>query len=147
MGHIGLKPQSVLADSGYKIHGKTFEDAIKIFEDAITLEKAGVFAIVLEGIPEDLARLITNTIKIPTVGIGAGGFCDGQIQVLHDLIGLYGADVPKHAKSYLNLKNVIRESLNQYKKDVKSGDFPSNKHTYKMDQSVLKKLKGAIENY
>ena len=147
MGHIGLKPQSVLADSGYKIHGKTFEDAIKIFEDAITLEKAGVFAIVLECIPEDLARLITNTIKIPTVGIGAGGFCDGQIQVLHDLIGLYGADVPKHAKSYLNLKNVIKESLNQYKKDVKSGDFPSKKHVYKMDKSVLKKLKGAIENY
>ncbi len=147
MGHIGLKPQSVLADSGYKIHGKTFEGAIKIFEDAITLEKAGVFAIVLEGVPEELARLITNTIKIPTVGIGAGGFCDGQIQVLHDLIGLYGIDVPKHAKSYLNLKNVIRESLNQYKKDVKNGDFPSNKHIYKMDKSVLKKLKGAIENY
>ena len=102
MGHIGLKPQSVLVDSGYKIHGKTLNSALKIFHDALALENAGVFSLVLEGVPEELAQLITNAIKIPTIGIGAGKFCDGQIQVIHDLIGLYGKGVPKHAKAYLD---------------------------------------------
>ena len=98
MGHIGLKPQSILTDSGYKIHGKKFNDALKIYEDAIALERAGIFALVLEGVPEELAQLITESIQIPTIGIGAGRYCDGQIQVLHDLIGLFGTQVPKHAK-------------------------------------------------
>ena len=146
MGHIGLKPQSVLVDSGYKIHGKTLNGALKIFRDALALEKAGVFALVLEGIPEELGQLITKTIKIPTVGIGAGKFCDGQIQVIHDLIGLYGDRPPKHAKAYLDLKMLISRSLGQYKKDVTNIKFPSKENTYKFDKGILEQLKEAIEN-
>ena len=146
MGHIGLKPQSVLVDSGYKIHGKTFNGALKIYNDAVALEKAGVFALVLEGVPEELAQLITNNINIPTIGIGAGKFCDGQIQVLHDVVGLYGVTVPKHAKAYVDLKGLISQSLNDYKKEVTNTKFPSNENTYKMDKGVFEKIKVAIEN-
>ena len=146
MGHVGLKPQSVLVDSGYKIHGKTLNSALKIFHDALALENAGVFSLVLEGVPEELAQLITNAIKIPTIGIGAGKFCDGQIQVIHDLIGLYGKGVPKHAKAYLDLKMLISKSLGDYKKDVTNTKFPSKENTYNLDKSVLEKLKEAIAN-
>ena len=146
MGHIGLKPQSVLVDSGYKIHGKTLNSALKIYNDALALEKAGVFSLVLEGVPEELAQLITKAIKIPTVGIGAGKFCDGQIQVMHDLIGLLGDRVPKHAKAYLDLKMLISQSLVNYKKDVANTKFPSKENTYNLDKGVLKKLKEAIAN-
>ena len=146
MGHIGLKPQSVLVDSGYKIHGKTLNSALKIYHDALALEKAGVFSLVLEGVPEELAQLITKTVKIPTVGIGAGKFCDGQIQVIHDLIGLFGDRVPKHAKAYLDLKMLISQSLVNYKKDVANTKFPSKENTYNLDKGVLEKLKEAIAN-
>ena len=146
MGHIGLKPQSVLVDSGYKIHGKTLNSALKIYHDALALEKAGVFSLVLEGVPEELAQLITNAVKIPTVGIGAGKFCDGQIQVIHDLIGLFGDRVPKHAKAYLDLKMLISQSLVDYKKDVANTKFPSKENTYNLDKGVLEKLKEAIAN-
>ena len=146
MGHLGLKPQSVLIDSGYKIHGKTLNSALKIFHDALALEKAGVFSLVLEGVPEELAQLITKAIKIPTVGIGAGKFCDGQIQVIHDLIGLFGDRVPKHARAYLDLKMLISQSLVDYKKDVANSQFPSIENTYNLDKGVLEKLKEAIEN-
>ena len=146
MGHIGLKPQSVLVDSGYKIHGKTLNSALKIYHDALALEKAGVFSLVLEGVPEELAQLITKAVKIPTVGIGAGKFCDGQIQVIHDLIGLFGDKVPKHAKAYLDLKMLISQSLVDYKKDVANTKFPSKENTYNLDKSVLEKLKEAIAN-
>ena len=146
MGHIGLKPQSVLVDSGYKIHGKTLNSALKIYHDALALEKAGVFSLVLEGVPEELAQLITKAVKIPTVGIGAGKFCDGQIQVMHDLIGLFGDRVPKHAKAYLDLKRLISQSLVDYKKDVANTKFPSKENTYNLDKGVLEKLKEAIAN-
>ena len=146
MGHIGLKPQSVLVDSGYKIHGKTLDSALKIYHDALALEKAGVFSLVLEGVPEELAQLITKAVKIPTVGIGAGKFCDGQIQVIHDLIGLFGDEVPKHAKAYLDLKMLISQSLVDYKKDVANTKFPSKENTYNLDKGVLEKLKEAIAN-
>ena len=146
MGHIGLKPQSVLVDSGYKIHGKTLNSALKIYHDALALEKAGVFSLVLEGVPEELAQLITKAVKIPTVGIGAGKFCDGQIQVIHDLIGLFGDEVPKHAKAYLDLKMLISQSLVNYKKDVANIKFPSKENTYNLDKGVLEKLKEAIAN-
>ena len=146
MGHIGLKPQSVLVDSGYKIHGKTLNSALKIYHDALALEKAGVFSLVLEGVPEELAQLITKAVKIPTVGIGAGKFCDGQIQVIHDLIGLFGDKVPKHAKAYLDSKMLISQSLVDYKKDVANTKFPSKENTYNLDKGVLEKLKEAIAN-
>jgi len=146
MGHIGLKPQSILTDSGYKIHGKKFDDALKIYEDAIALERAGVFALVLEGVPEELAQLITESIQIPTIGIGAGRYCDGQIQVLHDLIGLFGTQVPKHAKSYVDLKNIISKSLSTYQQEVSQKQMPSNSQTYNMNEKELENLKKAIEN-
>lgn len=146
MGHIGLKPQSILTDSGYKIHGKKFNDALKIYEDAIALERAGVFALVLEGVPEELAQLITESIQIPTIGIGAGRYCDGQIQVLHDLIGLFGTQVPKHAKSYVDLKNIISKSLSTYQQEVSQKQMPSSAQTYNMNEKELENLKKAIEN-
>lgn len=146
MGHIGLKPQSILTDSGYKIHGKKFNDALKIYEDAIALERAGVFALVLEGVPEELAQLITESIQIPTIGIGAGRYCDGQIQVLHDLIGLFGTQVPKHAKSYVDLKNIISKSLSIYQQEVSQKQMPSSAQTYNMNEKELENLKKAIEN-
>ena len=146
MGHIGLKPQSILADSGYKIHGKKFSDALKIYEDAVALERAGVFALVLEGVPEELAQLITESLQIPTIGIGAGRYCDGQIQVLHDLIGLFGTQVPKHAKSYVDLKNIISKSLSTYQEEVLQRQMPSNAQIYNMNETELEQLKKAIEN-
>ena len=146
MGHIGLKPQSVLIDSGYKIKGKTSKDAFKIYQDAIALEKAGVFALVLEGVPEEVAKIITKKIKIPTIGIGAGCFCDGQIQVFHDVIGLLGPNVPKHANVYVNIQNSIAKGLNNYQLDVQKNKFPTSANTIKMNQQELDLLKQKIEN-
>ena len=146
MGHIGLKPQSVLQQSGYKIQGKKADTAIQIYNDACALEQAGVFSIVLEGIPEELAQLITEKIKIPTIGIGAGKFCDGQIQVVHDLIGLLGKTIPKHASLYLNMKEKIKNALEQYQIDVKNNQFPKIDNTFNMNQQELMKLKNKIES-
>ena len=146
MGHIGLMPQSVLQDSGYKIQGKTAEKAINIYKDAIALEKAGVFAIVLEGVPEELAAIITNTVKVPTIGIGAGISCDGQIQVLHDLIGLFDTKIPKHAKMFVNSKKNIKSALSDYKIVVENKKFPEERNSIKMNATELIKLKNLIED-
>ena len=146
MGHIGLKPQSVLIESGYKIHGKTHQTALKIYNDAIALEKAGVFALVLEAIPQELAALITQAVKVPTIGIGAGPFCNAQIQVLHDILGLLGNAVPKHAKMYINLEELITTTLMKYKNDIENMEFPNKAHSFIMDPIELKKLKKALEN-
>mgnify|MGYP006121591043 FL=1 len=146
MGHIGLMPQSVLQESGYKIQGKTAEKAINIYKDAIALEKAGVFAIVLEGVPEELAAIITNTVKVPTIGIGAGISCDGQIQVLHDLIGLFDTKIPKHAKMFVNSKKNIKNALTDYKIGVENKHFPEENNSIKMNSTELIKLKNLIED-
>jgi len=146
MGHIGLKPQSVLIESGYKIQGKTSDSALKIYQDALALADAGVFALVLEGIPEELAQIITQKIKIPTIGIGAGKFCDGQIQVLHDIIGLLGENVPKHANAYINSQKIIQDGISQYQSDVENNTFPNSNHSTKMDAQELTELKNKIEN-
>jgi len=146
MGHIGLKPQSVLIESGYRVQGKTSESALKIYQDALALESVGVFALVLEGVPEELAQIITQKIKIPTIGIGAGKFCDGQIQVLHDVVGLLGADVPKHANTYINTQNMMIGAIKQYQSEVENKHFPNNNHSTKMDVQELADLKNKIEN-
>jgi|TARA_B110000467_G_C18287869_1_gene462826 3-methyl-2-oxobutanoate hydroxymethyltransferase len=146
MGHIGLMPQSVLKESGYKIQGKTAEKAINIYKDAIALEKAGVFAIVLEGVPEELAAIITNTVKVPTIGIGAGISCDGQIQVLHDVIGLFNTKVPKHSKVFVNSHKDIKSALSEYKTDVENKKFPKESNSIRMNSIELIKLKKLIEN-
>ena len=146
IGHIGLKPQSVLIESGYKIQGKNSHSALNIYKDAIALQGAGVFALVLEGVPSELAEIITRTLKIPTIGIGAGKNCDGQIQVLHDLIGFFGPEVPKHAKTYLNLQDDLKNSINAYISDVENNVFPNKNNFITMNKNELKDLKIKIEN-
>ena len=128
MGHIGLLPQSVNIQSGYKVQGKKKKDAQKIFDDACALEQAGVFAVVLEGLPEDLSHQITDSLSIPTIGIGAGRYCDGQIQVYHDVLGLLSSFQPKHSKQFIDLHKLISQGLNDYKKAVESNKFPSSDH-------------------
>ena len=128
MGHVGLLPQSYHLSSGYRIQGKTQLEAEKIFMDAQAVQDSGVFAVVLEGIPSNLADKITQKLEIPTVGIGAGPHCDGQIQVYHDIMGLYGDIIPRHSKRYGNLGNQIQDMLMEYKEDVETKNFPSPKH-------------------
>ncbi len=146
MGHIGLKPQSVLQESGYKIKGKTFESAKEIYRDAIALEKAGAFSVVLECVPVELADIITSKLKIPTIGIGAGAGCDGQIQVFHDLIGSFKKSSPKHAKKYLNIERSIAAAIENYIKDVRDRIFPNQSNYVAMHKNTLAELKKALEN-
>ena len=118
MGHVGLLPQSFHLSSGYRIQGKTKFEAEKIYEDALVVQESGAFSVVLEGIPADLAERITETLEIPTIGIGAGPKCDGQIQVYHDILGLSKNPPPKHARKYHALYSAILRAIRQYKKDV-----------------------------
>ncbi|WP_196593705.1 3-methyl-2-oxobutanoate hydroxymethyltransferase [Pectinatus sottacetonis] len=140
MGHIGLTPQSINIFGGFKVQGKEEKTAHKLIEDALALEDAGVFSIVLEAVPEDLAKIITEKIHIPTIGIGAGRYCDGQILVINDILGMYSNFTPKFVKQYANLKDIIEKSITSYAEDVKSGQFPEKKHTFTINESVLKKL-------
>ena len=129
IGHIGLLPQQVLAAGGYKIAGKTAEGVKILLEEAKALENAGAFCVVLEGIPTEVSKQITESVSIPTIGIGAGIHCDGQVQVMSDLLGMSGF-VPKHAKPYANLSQTILDALSQYVKEVKSGEFPGAEHSF-----------------
>ena len=140
VGHIGLTPQSFHQMSGYSIQGKTKETAQHIVSDAIAVEKAGAFALVLEGVPSELAKKITKSISIPTIGIGAGPHCDGQIQVFHDILGLFDTFVPKHAKQYAQVAETMRSAISTYKKEVESGQFPLKEHYTSIDKSVIKKI-------
>lgn len=135
MGHIGLTPQSVNQLSGFRVQGKTPRGAVRLLNDARALQDAGVFAIVLESIPAHLARVLTSRLDVPTIGIGAGPYCDGQVQVFHDIIGLYDDFVPKHAKRYENMAEAIRTSAVKYMKEVRSGTFPTAKESYGMDET------------
>jgi len=141
MGHIGLTPQSIHQLGGFKIVGKTPEAALRMLNDAIALDQAGAFAIVLECVPEPLSKLITEKISVPTIGIGAGKYCDGQVQVISDLLGLYTDFVPKHAKQYARLFDIIKKATTDYIAEVKAGTFPTEKQSYAMDESVLAGLK------
>jgi len=140
MGHIGLTPQSVYQLGGFKVQGKTPELAEKLLKDACILEEAGAFAVVLECVPAPLARLITQRVNIPTIGIGAGPDCDGQVQVVSDILGLYTDFVPKHAKQYAKLAEEIKAAVADYIAEVKSVSFPTVKQSYTMDESVLSKV-------
>ncbi|MDP6570257.1 MAG: 3-methyl-2-oxobutanoate hydroxymethyltransferase [Candidatus Marinimicrobia bacterium] len=128
MGHVGLLPQSYHLSSGYRIQGKSKLEAEKIKDDALAIQDCGAFAIVLEGIPADLAEEITAMLEIPTIGIGAGPRCDGQIQVLHDIIGLYNDHAPKHSKQFTNLSSLMQEALKSYKSEVENKQFPAASH-------------------
>jgi 3-methyl-2-oxobutanoate hydroxymethyltransferase len=140
MGHIGLTPQSVNRFGGYKVQGKGREEAKRLLEDAMALQEAGAFSVVLELMPSSLAKLITARLSIPTIGIGAGPHCDGQVQVFHDLMGFYGEFVPKHTKQYLNLNELVGGALKQYAEEVREGAFPTEKEGFAMDESVLEGL-------
>ena len=128
MGHVGLLPQSYNLSSGYRIQGKSKQEAKKIIEDAAAVQESGAFAVVLEGIPANLAERITKLLDIPTIGIGAGPFCDGQIQVYHDILGLYGDFSPKHTKRYGNFGVEIQKKLAEYKNEVEGKTFPTKEH-------------------
>jgi 3-methyl-2-oxobutanoate hydroxymethyltransferase len=140
MGHIGLTPQSINQFGGFKVQGKTAQAAQDLLDDAVALEKAGAFAIVLECVPTPLAKLISERISIPTIGIGAGPYCDGQVQVVSDVLGLLSDFVPKHAKQYVRLCDTIKEVATTYVEEVRGGAFPTAKQGFAMDQSVLEGL-------
>jgi 3-methyl-2-oxobutanoate hydroxymethyltransferase len=138
-GHIGLTPQSVNQMGGYKIQGKTPEAAAKLLNDAVSLEQAGAFAVVLECVPSQLARLISRRISIPAIGIGAGLDCDGQVQVVSDVLGFYEL-APKHAKKYADLAGTVKKAVADYAAEVRAGTFPTEKQSYSMDAKLLEGL-------
>lgn len=140
MGHIGLTPQSVNIFGGFKVQGKEESAAKALIEDALALEDAGAFAVVLEAVPEALARIITEKVKIPTIGIGAGRYCDGQVLVVNDLLGMYSDFTPKFSKKYTDLKSTITDSIRGYISDVRTQQFPEKQHTFSMSDDVLEKL-------
>jgi len=137
MGHIGLTPQSIHQLGGFKVQGKTQEAATRLLKDARALEEAGAFAIVIESIPAPLAKIITQKVSIPTIGIGAGPWCDGQVQVVSDLLGLFTDFVPKHAKQYAKLFETIKSAVVDYIAEVQAGTFPTKKESYTIDESLL----------
>ncbi|MFN4133660.1 MAG: 3-methyl-2-oxobutanoate hydroxymethyltransferase [Candidatus Hadarchaeales archaeon] len=141
MGHIGLTPQWIHQLGGYKVRGKDVESARRIIEDAVKLERAGVFSLVLECMPWQLARAVTKRLRIPTIGIGAGPFCDGQVLVIHDLLGMTGTGLPKFVKPYANLRGEMLKAIERFKGEVKEGKFPDLGHSYEMPGEILKKLK------
>jgi 3-methyl-2-oxobutanoate hydroxymethyltransferase len=130
MGHIGLTPQAVYRMGGYKVQGKTAEAAQRLIEDAKMLEEAGAFSLVLEAIPAELAGKITAAVSIPTIGIGAGSDCDGQVLVIHDMLGLFDRFTPKFVKKYADLKKDAVNALSQYKNEVEKGEFPGKEHSF-----------------
>ncbi|GAF73313.1 unnamed protein product, partial [marine sediment metagenome] len=139
-GHIGLTPQSVHQLGGYKVVGKTPEVAVRVLNDAKALEEAGAFSIVLECVPAPLSKLITERVAVPTIGIGAGKHCDGQVQVVSDILGLFTDFVPKHAKQYAKLNQAITTAVTDYIADVKAGAFPTPKQSYEMDKTILAQI-------
>ncbi len=140
MAHIGLTPQSVNAFGGFKVQGKSLEAAQKLIEDAIAVEKAGAFAVVLECVPAKLAKLISEKVSIPTIGIGAGKGCDGQVLVYQDMLAMYSNFVPKFAKKYADVGEVMKSAFETYSKEVLEGIFPDESHEFLIDDEVIEKL-------
>ncbi len=145
LGHIGLTPQSVGQMGGFKVQGKDIHSALKMLDDARALEEAGAFGIVLEGIPWQLARIITRRVTIPTIGIGAGQYCDGQVLVYHDVMGLYTGKRPKFVKQYAGAREAMEKGVLDYISEVKEGRFPGREHSFSMEEDVAKKLDEAVE--
>ena len=140
-GHIGLTPQSINQLGGHKIQGKTPEAAARLLADALAVERAGAFAVVLETVPAPLAAYISKRLSIPTIGIGAGAGCDGQVQVINDMLGLFTDFVPKHAKQYAKVAEVIKNAVTGYYNEVRSGEFPTEAQSFEMDETILENLK------
>jgi 3-methyl-2-oxobutanoate hydroxymethyltransferase len=144
MGHIGLQPQTTVLQEGYKVQAKTKDAALRLIDDAKALEEAGAFSIALEMVTQEVAKIITGSIKIPTIGIGSGPDCDGQVLVFHDVVGLYEKLKPKFVKRYLELSQEIVKAVETYKNDVTSGKFPAKDHCFSMDRLELERLKKEI---
>ena len=144
MGHIGLTPQSLHQLGGYKVQGKTPAAAVKLLNDARALDEAGAYAMVLETIPAVLGELITERVSVPTIGIGAGPHCDGQVQVLHDMLGLFPDFVPKHAKQYAHLAQDVDRAVREYVAEVAEGRFPTEKESFIMDEAALSELTHSV---
>lgn len=140
LGHLGLTPQSVNMFGGFKVQGKDSEAAKALIEDALMLQEAGVFGIVLECVPEKLGKIISEKLEIPTIGIGAGKYCDGQVLVIQDMLGMYSDFVPKFVKKYADLGELMIEAVKRYDEEVKTSKFPEAKHTFKISDEVLEKL-------
>jgi 3-methyl-2-oxobutanoate hydroxymethyltransferase len=143
-GHIGLTPQTAGMLGGFKVQGKSLDQAKKVMDDAIALEEAGAFAIVLEAIPRQLAALITERLKIPTIGIGGGVDCDGQVLVLHDMVGLFKRFTPKFVKVYADLYSLQLEAVKKYVEEVRGGAFPSEEHTFTMKEEAVADLRKSV---
>ncbi len=139
-GHIGLTPQSVNAFGGFKVQGKGEEAAQRILDEARAIEQAGAFAVVLECVPQALAKKVTESISIPTIGIGAGAGCDGQVLVYQDMLAMYSDMAPKFVKQYAQIGSQMKEAFAAYKKDIAEGVFPAQEHTFKMDETIIHKL-------
>ena len=146
MAHIGLTPQSISAFGGFRVQGKTLETAQKLMADAYAVQAAGAFAVVLEGIPSPLAAMISAELSIPTIGIGAGAQCDGQVLVLHDILGLASEYAPKFVKQYANVTEVIRAALAQFREDVRSGTFPTPEHEYSIKPETWAEIARGLED-
>ncbi|TAM42127.1 3-methyl-2-oxobutanoate hydroxymethyltransferase [bacterium] len=142
MGHIGLTPQTVDKIGGFKVQGKDAEAAGRLIKQAIDLEDAGCFAIVLECVPDKIAELITRKLKIPTIGIGAGAHCDGQVLVIHDMLGLFARYTPKFVKKYADLSPIIAKAVENFKDEVIEGKFPAAQHSFSIKEEELKKIDG-----
>jgi len=141
MGHVGLTPQSIHHLGRFKVKGKYAQDARKIVDDAINLQKAGVFAVILECIPMELARILTERLDVPTIGIGAGPHCDGQILVFHDLVGFMNGYLPKFVKRYVHLHDLLGQAIGDYREDVRAGRFPDDQYSYHLKSNdVLKDI-------
>ena len=140
MGHIGMTPQSVNAFGGFKVQGKSIEDAKRVIEDAKAVEESGAFAVVLECVPAALAEYITEILSIPTIGIGAGSGCDGQVLVYQDMLAMYSDFTPKFVKKFGNIGESMTASFKKYCEEVKSGKFPATEHTFKIDDEVMKAI-------
>ena len=145
MGHIGFQPQTTTLAQGYKVQAKTKDAAITLIEDAKELEKAGAFSIALEMVTTETAKIISESISIPTIGIGSGKDCDGQVLVVHDVLGMYDKLKPKFVKQYLSLSDQITKAISSYKSDVEVGKFPAKENWFTMDKSELDKLMSEIE--
>jgi 3-methyl-2-oxobutanoate hydroxymethyltransferase len=145
MGHIGLTPQSATKLGGFRAQGRTADAAVALYDDALAVEQAGCFAVVLEAVPAPVAARITEALSIPTIGIGAGAGCDGQVLVWHDLLGIYPGSAPRFVKRYADLAGEISDALGRYAADVRSGAFPEEQHTYSIPEEQLAAFEAALE--
>ena len=141
MGHIGLTPQTISMLGGFKVQGKDAQAAQKIIDDALSLEDAGAFSVLLEAIPAPIAKRITERLKVPTIGIGAGIHCDGQVLVVHDMLGLFDRFTPKFAKRFVNLSEQMLKAFEAYREEVLKGEFPTDQHSFHIDEKELSKVK------